>query len=64
MAEHGLKGKVVGVALMARDMAVTGTLWGGEFLIADTKGFKRAGHLKQVPLPEGGWLYGSPGDLP
>jgi len=28
-------------------------LWGGEFLIADTKGFKRAGHLDYIPLPGG-----------
>jgi len=53
MAEHGLKGKVVGVAFDGTGYGSDGTLWGGEFLIADTKGFKRAGHLKQVPLPGG-----------
>ena len=30
-----------------------GTLWGGEFLIADYAGFERAGHLAPVPLPGG-----------
>jgi hydrogenase maturation protein HypF len=53
MAEHGLKGKVIGVALDGSGYGTDGTLWGGEFLIADTHGFRRAGHLKQVPLPGG-----------
>jgi len=51
MAEHGLKGKVIGVAFDGSGYGMDGTLWGGEFLIADAGGFTRAGHLKQVPLP-------------
>ncbi|MDP2157597.1 MAG: carbamoyltransferase HypF, partial [Nitrospirota bacterium] len=53
MAEHGLTGKVIGVAFDGNGYGDDGTLWGGEFLIADSRGFKRAGHLKQVPLPGG-----------
>ena len=53
MAEHGLTGKVIGVAFDGNGYGEDGTLWGGEFLIADGRGFKRAGHLKQVPLPGG-----------
>ena len=30
-----------------------GTLWGGEFLVADLAGFERAGHLAPVPMPGG-----------
>jgi hydrogenase maturation protein HypF len=30
-----------------------GTLWGGEFLIADLQGFERVGHLATVPMPGG-----------
>ena len=30
-----------------------GRIWGGEFLIADTKSFTRAAHLEYLPLPGG-----------
>jgi len=53
MAEHGLSGKVIGVAFDGNGYGEDGTLWGGEFLVADSRGFRRAGHLKQVPLPGG-----------
>ncbi len=53
MAEHGLTSKVIGVAFDGNGYGDDGTLWGGEFLVADSRGFKRAGHLKQVPLPGG-----------
>lgn len=53
MAEHGLKGRVIGVIFDGSGYGTDGTLWGGEFLIADTGGFQRAGHLRPVPLPGG-----------
>ena len=53
MAEHGLTKKIIGVAFDGNGYGEDGTLWGGEFLIADTRGFTRAGHLRQVPLPGG-----------
>lgn len=53
MAENGLDGKVIGVALDGMGMGNDGTLWGAEFLIADYKGFKRFAHLKYMPLPGG-----------
>ncbi|MBI5632005.1 MAG: carbamoyltransferase HypF [Nitrospirae bacterium] len=53
MAEHGLTCKVIGVAFDGSGYGEDGTLWGGEFLVADTRGFRRAGHLRQVPLPGG-----------
>jgi hydrogenase maturation protein HypF len=53
MAERGLKEQVIGVALDGTGYGTDGNLWGGEFLIADIKGFKRAGHLKYIPLPGG-----------
>jgi hydrogenase maturation protein HypF len=53
MAERGLKNKVIGVAFDGTGFGGDGTLWGGEFLIADLMGFKRAGHLKYAPLPGG-----------
>ena len=60
MAEHGLTNKVIGVAFDGNGYGADGTLWGGEFLVADTRGFKRAGHLKQVPLPGGGQAVKEP----
>src|SRR6185503_950833 len=30
-----------------------GTVWGGEFLVADLREFHRAGHLRTAPLPGG-----------
>jgi hydrogenase maturation protein HypF len=53
MAEKGIKEKVIGVSFDGTGYGTDGNLWGGEFLIADTEGFKRAGHLKYVPLPGG-----------
>ncbi|MBI5074056.1 MAG: carbamoyltransferase HypF [Nitrospirae bacterium] len=53
MAEHGLSRKIIGVAFDGSGYGADGTLWGGEFLVADTRGFRRAGHLKQVALPGG-----------
>ncbi|MEW6584670.1 MAG: carbamoyltransferase HypF [Nitrospirota bacterium] len=53
MAEKGLKDKVIGVSFDGTGYGTDGNLWGGEFLIADIEGFKRAGHLKYVPLPGG-----------
>ena len=53
MAEHGLVGKVVGVALDGTGYGPDGTLWGGEFLVADTIGYERAGHFSHIALPGG-----------
>jgi hydrogenase maturation protein HypF len=53
MAEKGISEKVIGVAFDGTGYGEDGTLWGGEFLISDTKGFRRAGHLDYVPLPGG-----------
>ncbi len=53
MAEHGLKGPVLGVAWDGAGYGSDGTLWGGEFLICDPSGFERIGHLHSFPLPGG-----------
>jgi hydrogenase maturation protein HypF len=53
MAEKGISEKVIGVAFDGTGYGEDGTLWGGEFLISDMKGFRRAGHLDYVPLPGG-----------
>jgi hydrogenase maturation protein HypF len=53
MAENGLDGEVIGVALDGTGFGNDGTIWGGEFLEADLRDFKRVAHLKQVPMPGG-----------
>lgn len=53
MAEKGITAKVIGVAFDGSGYGDDGTLWGGEFLVADITGFQRAGHIDYVPLPGG-----------
>lgn len=53
IAEKGLSGKVIGIAFDGTGYGNDGTLWGGEFLLADALEFKRMGHLDPVPLPGG-----------
>lgn len=51
LAEFGIKGKVIGVAMDGTGLGVDGTAWGGELLIADNVSFSRAGHFKTFALP-------------
>ncbi|MEU6425001.1 carbamoyltransferase HypF [Microbispora sp. NPDC046973] len=53
LADNGAAGPVAGVAFDGLGYGSDGTLWGGEFLIADLAGFERAGHLTPVPMPGG-----------
>ncbi|HXM43730.1 MAG TPA: carbamoyltransferase HypF [Bryobacteraceae bacterium] len=53
MAENGLRGKAIGVALDGTGYGTDGRIWGGEFLVADYGGFERRAHLRYVPLAGG-----------
>jgi hydrogenase maturation protein HypF len=53
MAENGLRGKTIGVALDGTGYGTDGKIWGGEFLMADYGGFERRAHLRYVPLAGG-----------
>ena len=53
LADNGHDGPVIGVAFDGTGYGTDGTLWGGEFLVADLAGFERAGHLEPVPMPGG-----------
>ena len=44
---------VIGVAFDGTGYGTDGTIWGGEFLIADLVQFERGGHLALVPMPGG-----------
>jgi hydrogenase maturation protein HypF len=53
LADNGEAGPVLGVAFDGTGYGSDGTLWGGEFLLADLTGFRRLGHLAPVPMPGG-----------
>jgi hydrogenase maturation protein HypF len=53
MAENGLHEAVIGVAFDGTGYGDDGQIWGGEFLVADFKHFKRRAHFKYVALPGG-----------
>jgi len=53
MAEHGLTGPVIGLALDGTGYGTDGKIWGGEVLLARLDSFERFAHLEYVPLPGG-----------
>jgi hydrogenase maturation protein HypF len=53
MAEHGLDEEVIGISLDGTGLGSDENIWGGEFLIADLKSFKRYSHFDYVPMPGG-----------
>jgi len=56
MAECNLPldtGPVLGIALDGSGYGDDGTVWGGEFLLTDYRGFTRVGHFQPVPMPGG-----------
>jgi hydrogenase maturation protein HypF len=53
MVEHGRTAPVLGIAFDGLGYGTDGTLWGGEFMIADLVSFRRVGHLRPAPMPGG-----------
>ncbi len=53
MAEHGLEGPVIGLALDGTGYGSDGKIWGGEVLIARLGSFERFAHLEYVAMPGG-----------
>jgi hydrogenase maturation protein HypF len=53
LADNAEDGPVIGVAFDGTGFGSDGTIWGGEFLIADLASFERAGCLDPVPMPGG-----------
>jgi hydrogenase maturation protein HypF len=53
LAEHGERGPAVGAIYDGAGYGTDETVWGGELLVGDLRGFERAGHLRAVRLPGG-----------
>jgi len=53
LAENRHPGPVLGVAFDGLGYGSDGTLWGGEFLLAELAGFTRLAHLEPVAMPGG-----------
>jgi hydrogenase maturation protein HypF len=53
LADNGEEGPVIGVAFDGLGYGTDGTIWGGEFLVADLAGFLRVGQLAPVAMPGG-----------
>ncbi len=79
LADNGWRpddGPVIGVAWDGTGYGSDGHMWGGEFLVADYRGFRRAGQLEYLPMPGGeaairhpyrlaiGYLYALTAQLP
>ncbi len=50
MAEHDLKGPVIGVAFDGTGYGTDGNIWGGEFLVCEGSDFIRAAHVSMFPI--------------
>ena len=53
LAENSYDGEAIGVIFDGLGYGDDGTIWGGEFLVGDFSGFKRYGHLCNIPMPGG-----------
>lgn len=50
MAEHDLKGPVIGVSFDGTGYGTDGAIWGGEFLLCEGGEFERIDHLRYVKM--------------
>ena len=76
LAEHDEQGPAVAAIYDGTGYGLDGTVWGGELLFGDRRGFERIGHLRPVRLPGGeqairqpwrmacAWLREALGELP
>jgi hydrogenase maturation protein HypF len=53
LGEKGIRDPVIGVAFDGTGYGPDGTIWGGEFLVADGGEYERAGRFSPVPMPGG-----------
>ena len=53
IAEHGIDGKVLGIACDGTGFGTDGTIWGSEFLLCEDEKMTRVGHFTSVKLVGG-----------
>ncbi|MGI9106951.1 MAG: carbamoyltransferase HypF [Pyrinomonadaceae bacterium] len=53
MADNGIDGEVIGVAMDGLGFGTDGRLWGGEFFVANFIEAERIAHLEYIPMPGG-----------
>ncbi len=53
LADHGVEDPAIGVIFDGSGLGADGTLWGGEFLVGNAAGYRRAGHFAPLALPGG-----------
>ena len=53
MADNGIDGEVIGVAMDGLGFGTDGRFWGGEFFVADFARAERVAHLEYTPMPGG-----------
>jgi hydrogenase maturation protein HypF len=53
MAENELEGPLLGISWDGTGFGLDGTIWGGEFLLADKVSFRRVASLRKFRLPGG-----------
>ena len=63
MVDNGLTEPMIAVALDGTGFGLDGQIWGGEWLIADLRGFERVASLEPLPLPGGDAGIRNPGRI-
>jgi hydrogenase maturation protein HypF len=63
LVDNGLAEPVIGVAMDGTGFGLDGQVWGGEWLVADLRGFRRVAWLEPLPLPGGDAGIRNPGRL-
>jgi hydrogenase maturation protein HypF len=53
LAEHGVDGPALGVIWDGTGLGTDGTIWGGEFLLGDSSGYRRVARFRPFALPGG-----------
>ena len=53
LAEHGVEEEAIGVIFDGLGYGADGRIWGGEFLIGNAVGYRRAGHFAYLAMPGG-----------
>ncbi|MFC1594263.1 hypothetical protein ACFL38_02945 [Candidatus Omnitrophota bacterium] len=53
MWNNNVRSSVIGISFDGTGFGLDGAVWGGEFFMGNLKDFKRAAHLRYIPMPGG-----------